>query len=57
MLIGVLTSFYFGPPTPMGNDFEASHVGFQEGFQEPFAAHVKNCFRESCLLPTSKNYH
>jgi hypothetical protein len=41
-----LTSFYFGPLSPMGYDFESSYEGFAEGFQKPFAKHAKQCFRE-----------
>jgi hypothetical protein len=43
-----LASFYFGPLTPMGDDFESSYEGFAEGFQKPFAKHAKKCF---CELP------
>jgi len=39
-----MENYYFGPLTTVGNDFERSYVGFQEGFQEPFATHTKNCF-------------
>ena len=56
-LIGIFTSFYFGPCTLMGNDFEGSHVGFEEGFQKPFAAHNRNCFHELFLLRMSKHYN
>ena len=45
----MLTSFYFGPVTPQGEDFENSHDAFAEGFQQPFAAHAKRCFREGSV--------
>lgn len=44
-LIITLTSFYFGPHTQVGNDFEQSYEGFTEGFQKPFVKHVQRCFR------------
>jgi hypothetical protein len=46
VLIHCQTSFYFSPATSVGSDFKSSYVGFQEGFQEPFGAHVKHCFHK-----------
>jgi hypothetical protein len=40
------SSFYFGPVTPLGEDFQHSHDAFKEGFEGPFATHAKRCFRE-----------
>jgi len=41
-----MENFYFGPTTSLGSDFEGSYVGFKDGFQKPFVAHVQRCFRE-----------
>lgn len=50
MIMIALASFYFGPLTPMGYDFESSYEGFAEGFQKPFAKHAKQCY---CELPST----
>jgi hypothetical protein len=46
MIMIALTSFYFGPLTPMGYDFESLYEEFAEGFQKPFVKHAKQCFCE-----------
>lgn len=56
-LIGVLTSFHFGPHMMMGNNFEGTYVGYPEGFQEQFTMHIKNCFCKLFLQETYKQCH
>jgi hypothetical protein len=41
-----LTSFYFGPHSPLGYDFEYSYKGFADGFQKPFVKHARQCYHE-----------